>query len=180
MHITTVMNWQASTPKRRPKKAVKIRRKTPQQPHHHKHHIGVAWSQGRPQQRRTASAATPNVFCTSGTMCTCRKNNGHSNNLVHELHGLDHDPCRCTQQACQRPCRITAPAGNRRERSAKCKPATRSNMPLPLSTMKFEAVPLLQSLSLTITGMSTTLSKDWTTQMNLHNRDIIHVEILQL
>ena len=38
----------------------------------------------------------------------------------------------------------------------------------------------LQSLSLTITGMSTTLSKDWTTQMNLHNRDIIHVEILQL
>ena len=63
---------------------------------------------GTSQQRRTASAAPPNVFCTSGTMCTCRKNNGHSNNLVQELHCLDHDPCRCTQRACQKLCRETA------------------------------------------------------------------------
>ena len=28
--------------------------------------------------------------------------------LVQELHCLDHDPCRCTQRACQRPCRVTA------------------------------------------------------------------------
>ena len=28
--------------------------------------------------------------------------------LLQELHCLDHDPCRCTQRACQRPCRVTA------------------------------------------------------------------------
>ena len=50
------------------------------------------------------SLDTTGMSTTLSKNCTCRKNNGHRNNLVQELHCLDRDPCRWTKRACQRLC----------------------------------------------------------------------------
>ena len=50
----------------------------------------------------TVWTITP-VVATTGLSTTLPKPQ-----LVQEPHCLDHDPCRCTQRACQRPCRVTA------------------------------------------------------------------------
>ena len=51
--------------------------------------------------------------------------------------------------------------------------------PLSPAITESGAPPLCKTLSLTITGMSTTLSKTGRRDENLHNRDIDHEEVLQ-
>ena len=111
---------------RRSAKNAENPRKNHQPPHRHTHR--------HKSQSRTASAAPPNVFSTSGTMRTCRNNNGHVNNLAKN--------CTCGYSTMQTVCvgkKITSSPGTNTQLQ---RPPSTS--PTPLTPMINSSTPLLQ------------------------------------